>query len=386
MKKLYIIVTVFLLSISHLNAQDSNTQELIDTYLQGLPENMEIAIGVINGKSIETKGYRIQNGQAIAVDNSGHIFEIGSITKTFTAALLIKQIREGKAHMNDPIGKHLPKSDKVSSLKSKKITLKNLITHTSGLSEEPSGMFLPILKGALFSPKSPYKYIKWKHYRKDLRKEEGYEFVEHPWAYSNFGFALLGHLVGEMEDSSWETSIQQGIFDVLGMHHSYPTVTKALKKETLVQGYRADGKAGKLWEMGFVNPAGAIKSNVSDMVLWLSAHLEAEKGSLYDDLKQSHDIKAHWKGSIMGNGWIHRATPKGTILWHGGATDSFKSFSAFNDTLKTGVVILTNYNTHHPQTRNQEGKNKTRELGMQLMAQLSGRPQNKIEVQAVVVK
>lgn len=371
MKKHSFIAIVLFLSLINLRAQETTTQELIDAYLSGLPENMELSIGTINGDLIEKKGYRIQNGKALAIANSNHIYEIGSITKTFTAALLIKQIWEGKARMNDPIALHLPASDRVHSRKSNAITLKNLVTHTSGLSKEPSGMLVPQIKGALFSPKSPYKYIRWKHYRKDLRKDQGYAFIEHTWDYSNFGFALLGHLVAEMDGNSWETMVDQTIFKDLGMHNSYPAISKDLAKETVVQGYDADGKAGKLWEMGFVNPAGSIKSNVDDMLLWLSAHLKAKKGSLYDAVKQSHGIKAYWEGSKMGNGWIHRSTDQGTVLWHDGATHSFKSFSAFNDAANTGVVILTNYSAHHPQTRNEAGKNKTRELGMQLLAHLS---------------
>ncbi|MCB0559645.1 MAG: beta-lactamase family protein [Lewinellaceae bacterium] len=371
MNKKVFLLLLFLLSIRLFQAQNLSTQDIIDEYVRTLPEGAEIAVGLILPDTVYKQGYRIEAGATTAIDNGQHVFEIGSITKTFTGALVMDQVSRGNMKLDGPIAAYLPAGDKIKSEKARLVTLQQLLTHTSGLSNGPASFIPPYLRAQLFSAGNPNQYIKWKHYRKYLRNEKLDFPPGEKWAYNNCGFSLLGRLVAEQRHLPWEELVEQRLFGPLGMHHSYAT-GEEVPPGLLVQGYDEKGKPAGLWDMDFINPAGSIKSCLDDMLLWVSAHLQAPKGSLFDAMKQRYDIPTGWDDNFMGNAWIHRVKDTGHIIWHGGATGAYRAFTAFDDSRKTGVVILTNFSSHHPNMKDEEGKSKIRQYGFRLLDSLGG--------------
>lgn len=369
MNKKVLLLLVCLFAVRLCQAQTPSTRAIIDEYALTLPEQAEIAIGIIQPDTVYRLGFLIKGGKAMPIDNSQRVFEIGSITKTFTGALLMDQVSRGNMKLDDPIAGYLPARDKIKSEKARLVTLKQLLTHTSGLSNGPASFILPYVRAKLFSADNPHRYIKWKHYRKYLRNEKLDFNPGEQWAYNNCGFSLLGHLVAEQEHLPWEELVEQRLFAPLGMHHSYAT-GEGVPPGLLVQGYDDAGKPAGLWDMDFINPAGSIKSCMDDMLLWISAHLHAAEGSLFDAMKQRYDIPTGWDGNFMGNAWIHRVKDTGHIIWHGGATGAYRAFAAFDDDQKTGVVILTNFSSHHPNMKDEEGKSMIRQYGFRIMESL----------------
>ncbi|MCB0564328.1 MAG: beta-lactamase family protein [Phaeodactylibacter sp.] len=371
MNKNVLLLPAFLLATNFFQAQPLSTRAIIEEYIRTLPEQAEAAIGIIRPDTVYRLGFLIRDGETIPIDNSQDVFEIGSITKTFTGALALDQVMKGNMELEGPIANYLPKRDRINSEKAEQVTLKQLLTHTSGLSNGPASFILPYLRAQLFAADNPHRYIKWKHYRKYLRNEKLDSPPGEKWAYNNCGFSLLGHIVAEQEHTSWEELACRRLFKPLGMHHTYAT-GEGVPPGLLVQGYDEKGKPAGLWDMDFINPAGSIKSCLEDMLLWAGAHLQAPEGSLFDVMKQRYDIPAGWDDNFMGNAWIHRVKDTGHIIWHGGATGAYRAFTAFDDSRKTGVVILTNFSSHHPNMKDEEGKSKIRQYGFRLLESLGG--------------
>ncbi len=370
MKNAVIFILSLILLIPITQAQDNTTQDLIDSYVNTLPENAEVAIGFIKDGSMMSQGYRKKNGSIISVENNLSSFEIGSITKTYTATLLMNQVQNGSLSLDDPICKYFNDSEDINNPAFDEVTFRHILTHTSGLEPSPSTIIFPYLKGKIFNKCNPYKFITWKHYRKYLQKQSLAHKPGQKWVYNNAAFGVLAELLAQKEGSTWESQIQKQIFDNLGMQHSYPT-GKNVPEENFVQGHNAEGEPAPYWELGFMNPSGSIKSCVKDQLLFLNAHLTAAEHSVFQKMKTVYDIEAEWKGSVIGNAWGHRITDESHIIWHGGSTGAFRSFCSYDDEAKTAVVILVNFNNSHPNMK-RDGKSLIRTYGYKIQNALKG--------------
>ena len=372
MKNQILFLFVFILVTKSISAQNVSTQALLDEYVKSLPENAEIAIGIIQQDEVFQQGYQIKDGQIISVENQNHVFEIGSITKTFTGALMVNQIRKGNMDLETPIINYFPTKDAINTDNVKSVTLKHLVTHTSGLSAGPFQIVPPFLKAKFTYSGNPYKFIKWEHYQKYLQTDDYDYLPTEKWDYNNCGFGLLGYLVAQQENTTWEAMLQKTIFDDLGMTNSYPTGDN-IPADLFVQGYNKKGNAAAYWDMDFINPAGSIKSCTTDMIKWLNAHLNAQRGSLYDAMKNKYDVKPYWKDNVMGNAWIHKIENEQDIMWHGGATGAFRAFTAIDLENETGIILLVNFSGKHPQMRDENNKSRIRKYGFDILESLDNK-------------
>ncbi len=341
-------------------------------FLAGLPDKAEVAVGIIHNGEEYRYGYTRENGQVRETDHENAIFEIGSITKTFTATLLMEQVEKGEMELDDPIQTYLPVSMKQPDYEGHSITLKHLATHTSGLNPAPGSFLWPYLKSKLFAPRNPYKYMKAKHYYRYLKGFKLDYIPGQEWAYNNAAVALLGDLVARHQQSTWEELVREKLFEPLGMNDSYFRIGEA-QESRMVQGYNGKGKKNALWEMDFINPAGVIKSTPGDMMKWLKAHLgPPAELEYFTATHRNLDIDIPpLEGHAMGIGWVHKIVDDDTrFLWHNGGTGGFHSFLGFDKAAPNGVFILTNFSQSHPKMKNDAGKSKVDALGFELLVLL----------------
>lgn len=368
MKKLIYVLILLVTPFYFINAQSTDTQALLDEYLATLPDQAEIAIGLISKGEIYKQGYQKNNGVIIPIKNNQHVFEIGSITKTFTAALVLQQQLDGKLNLQAPMHKYFPADEFHPGMDS--IQIQHLITHTSGLAKATDALFWPYFRAVLFSGRQPHKHVKWKHYKKYLINNPPDTLAGKEWNYNNGGYSLLGQILEEQNKSTWESQLKEKIFDQLGMKHSYAT-GKGVPNKLKVQGYDIKGKKAPYWDMQFMNPAGSIKSCIDDMLVWLETHLTALPGTLYYEMQKNYEIETGWADSQMGNGWAHRLKDGNHTIWHGGATGAFRSYTSFNREEQTGVIILVNFNANHPDMKDEQNKSNIRKYGIRLLESLS---------------
>lgn len=263
-------------------------------------------------------------------DNSS-LYEIGSVTKTFTGLLLANLADERKVSLDDPISKYLP--DGLGEWNDgSSITLSDLVTHHSGLPRIPGNM-LPKMMVNMDNPYSEYHvedlYSFLQDYNPIPREDRNHE-------YSNLGMGLLGHILELVEGKTYEECLKTYIFTPLEMNAS----SISIEGKELIQGYNTQGKPTPHWDIPTLGGAGAIISNIEDMASYLEANLSDEKL-----LNLTHQpISQFDKNREIGYAWLiqNDTETNSKMIWHNGGTGGFTSFMGFYENSDMGVVVLSN--------------------------------------------
>ncbi len=264
------------------------------------------------------------------------VFEIGSITKVFTATVLAELVHEGQVRLDDPVQKYLPPGVKVPSRNGKEITLGTLSSQNSGLPSLPEN-FHPANQAnpyADYSVQQLYEFLS----SYQLTRDPGEQFE-----YSNLGVGLLGHALALRVGKPYEEMERQRVWKPLGMTHTAITMTPYMKRH-LALGHDDSGKIVPNWDLPTLAGAGAIRSTTLDMLKFLSANLHAERGPLEQAMEFAHQPRAPVAppNVMIGLNWLIQRTPGGTIIWHNGGTGGYRTFAGIDPTRKIGVVIMTN--------------------------------------------
>src|ERR1035437_7916502 len=185
-------------------------------------KDVGMVVGLVDehGSSIVSYG-KMDDGASPEV-NGNTLFEIGSITKTFTALLLQDMIERGEMKLDDPVVKYLPKPAKVATRNGKEITLLHLATHTSGLPRNPENLD----PKRADNPLAEYTAEKLNVFLSGckLTRQPGAKFE-----YSNLGSGLLGHVIALKAGTDYESLVADRICRPLKMESTRITLTPELK-------------------------------------------------------------------------------------------------------------------------------------------------------------
>ncbi|XOV93049.1 MAG: serine hydrolase [Bacteroidota bacterium] len=295
--------------------------------------NPSIVVATIDesGVSFYPFGKTSEDGKLV---DEHTIYEIGSITKTFTAILLAKQVVEGKVSLDDPINNYLPDSVKVPYIGDQEITLGHLSDHTSGLPRMPDN-FEPA------DPSNPYV---------DYSVAQLYDFISHykptrsvgsKFEYSNLAQGLLGHILARNEGMTYEELLIRDITGPLGMTETKIVLDDHMK-EDMALGHDQEAEVSN-WDITTLAGAGGIRSSASDMAKYISANL----GLIEVDptLRAAMDLTyeaRHKKAgpNEFGLAWI--ITAIGNVYWHNGGTGGYRAYAGFSKKFNKGAVVLTN--------------------------------------------
>jgi CubicO group peptidase (beta-lactamase class C family) len=260
------------------------------------------------------------------------IFEIGSVTKTFTGNLLAQSVVEGRVKLSDAVPSEYQITDSP-------ITYQHLTTHTSGIIV---GNFPDYVST---NPESPYDGITIPVFKNLYGQTPVATKPGEAWAYSNIGTGLLGLVLGENEQVSYENLIIQKIFKPLGMNDSYFEVP-ASELYRFPLGNIADENEMRPfshWDLykTAINPAGGIRSTISDMAIYARANLIPESTPLDSAITLAHQPLYFIEDfqSWIGMNWI--IEPAKDLIWHNGSTIGFKSILAISKTQGIAVVAMT---------------------------------------------
>ncbi len=262
------------------------------------------------------------------------IYEIGSISKVFTGILLAQQILDGDLNMEDRINDLLPDSVKVPVIGETEIALGNLTDHTSGLPRMPTN-FAPA------NPNNPYADYSVNQMYEFISSYEPTREVGSQYEYSNLAQGLLGHLLANKRNTSYEELMIDVIADPLGMDDTRIDFTDRMK-ENLAFGH-SDGEVVENWDIPTLAGAGAIRSSTSDMARFISANLGYLDTPLIDAMNLSHDVRHDKAGAMsVAMGWHIKKGENGDVIWHNGGTGGYRTFAGFVKETGEGVVVLTN--------------------------------------------
>jgi len=318
------------------NTGVSSTQ--IDSIFQTLryfPNQTQFSIAFITDSSVTFYGAVRTNDTLKTIDNKSKVFEIGSLSKVFTAALLADLVTENKLQLDQPIQAYLdfPLHDSLQ------ITFKQLANHTSGLPRIPSGFVWE----SLWHMDNPYKDYDENKLRDYMSNEM--EPANEPgtsWQYSNIGMGILGYMLSHIEDKTYEEMLQQRIFDPLDMQHS--TTRRALVSDKLVHGLTKRGKVATNWDLGAIPGAGAIVSTVEDLTKFVQANFDPNNEAMRLQKQKTFTVN---NDRDMALGWFIRKQGTKQVYWHSGGTGGYRSMLTLLPDSKKGVVILSNISSGH---------------------------------------
>ena len=272
--------------------------------------------------------------------DANSVFEIGSITKTFTATTLADMVVKGEVKLDDPVAKYLPGSTKVPSRNGREITLVDLATQSSGLPRMPSN----------FRPKdqnNPYA---------DYTEQQAIDFVSSyqlprdiwsKYEYSNLVMGLLGIALTHRENLGYEQLVRKHVIDPLQMNDTRVAFTPSMR-ERLALGHDDAGNVVSNWDIPGLAGAGALRSTVNDMLKYLAANVDPGHSPLAPAIEMAH-VKRHGTDNPnlnLGLAWHILTTPSGNnITWHNGGTGGYRTFTGFDPVRHAGIVVLSNSNT-----------------------------------------
>lgn len=260
------------------------------------------------------------------------LYEIGSITKTMTGLLLADGVTRGLYDIDAPVQGLLANDTEID----KRITLRRLSTHTSGLQRIPSNMFP-------YDPRDPYASYTEERLLTYLRKPNMLSEPGEEAAYSNIGVGLLGYALAKQAGISFEDLIEQRVFKPLAMHDT--TIALSDRHRThMAQPHNGDGDPDHLWHLPTLAGAGGVRSNVRDMLTYAAAQLHPDSTPLTKAIRLSQSEQNRPDEAAfndpMGLGWF--IVDHGTALAHDGGTGGFATMLKVSLKDQTAVVLLAN--------------------------------------------
>lgn len=261
-------------------------------------------------------------------------FEIGSITKTFTALLLAQAVERGEVALTDPVGDYLDLGDSAAA----GATLADLSSHRSGLPR--IAVTVPALATSIWNTyrgSDPYPYD-----LADLEEHARAATLTDPGtvAYSNLGVALLGQALAAAAGTDYPALLETRVLGPLGMTDTSIAVTTDALPTGSRTGYTVAGRPAAAWTMDAYAPAGAIRSTIADMALYARALLTADPALGVDPAAMLDPQGPAGAGPLIGLAWFTQAPEDGTATWHNGGTGGFASMLALDRTANRAVIVL----------------------------------------------
>jgi serine-type D-Ala-D-Ala carboxypeptidase/endopeptidase len=315
---------------------DAQIEAILKQRIDREKQSPGIVVGIIDPQGQRIISYGQLNTTKTDRVDGNTLFEIGSITKVFTALALMQLSEQKVLNLDDPIAKFLPPTVKTPEFNGKAITLLTLATHTSSLPRIPDNL-------TPADNQNPYA---------DYTLEQLYSFlsgyklpraIDTKYEYSNLGVGLLGHLLSLKADVDYETLISKQITQPLQMQdtriHLNPDQTTRF-----ATGHDRRNRAVPYWDLPTLTGAGSLRSSGNDLLKFLAANLDLQPSPINASLQKTHKIQRQTDSPNMAIalGW-HVFNLKGTeIICHEGGTGGFRSFIGFSKTQRLGIVVLGN--------------------------------------------
>lgn len=258
-------------------------------------------------------------------------YEIGSITKTFTAALLADSVARGEITLDKPLGEILP----VGASPVGEVSLKELVTHHAGLASMPTGWheWIVTLTAVL-------------RHRDPLFADDAQLLTQAEtdplssrgqFAYSNKGFALLGNALATWLNRRYVDLLNERLLIPAGMMQTTLPETVRDLPQDFTTGYSTGGFHEGPWTLGAYAPAGSMRSTIVDMARYARLLLDGRfpGAAALKPLSEAEH-------SQIGMAWFISRVGERDITWHNGSTGGFSSIIMLDRQAGKAVVILSN--------------------------------------------
>jgi len=301
------------------------------------------------------------------------VFEIESITKTFTGLMLAQLIEQGRVAADQPVRELLPDGS-VAAPAGDEITLLDLATQRSGLPRMPDN-FAPS------DPTNPYAdYDAARLYAylagHGLARPSDAEF-----GYSNLGLGLLGQALAERAGVDYAELLRELVTEPLCLRETTVALS-AEQRARLIPGLGLDGRPASLWDFDALAGAGAIRSTAGDLLEYLAVQLDPDaacpapdapsRSTLAAAVRRSQEPRADGPSNTrIALAWFHNE--RSGTYWHNGGTGGYNSFAFFNPAQRYAAVVLVN------RTPAPRGRALADDLAQHIEQRFTGKPAIEIE-------
>jgi len=279
------------------------------------------------------------------------VFEVGSITKVFTASILAQMITQQEVSLSDTLKEFTPFEKELNAEK-EIITLEHLVTHTSGLPKMGLNIFRPAQLWALISGGNPYS---WYTKERVIKTFSGIKLKSKPsstFQYSNIGFGLLSTALCSKTGKDYAQLIQEKIAGPLELKDTsfYLDRSRFSRLASGYQGYIRLGdfyiaQKSSLWDFASgMSGAGGLRSSGQDMLRFLNAQMGHISTDQLPVFQMAHKVLHKFDDTAVGMGWLTSTLP-GTgkdYIFHDGISGGYASFIGMTSDYQYGVVILSN--------------------------------------------
>ena len=310
------------------------------------------ALAVIHNDSIvfaEGFGEKLK-GSGLPVD-ANTVFQIGSVSKSFTATLIAMLVDEGKVSWDDPIKKYLPDFEMYDPWVTENMQVRDLLLHRSGLPNQ-AATYIPCLG---YDRDQMYHMLKYIPPANSIRTTYGY---------NNVLFIVAEKIIQAVTGKTWEENMQERIFIPLGMHNTTMnedgflatcegnTPHDTYVKDRVITTLPLEGEERALHWLTVISAAGGINSTVMDMMQWCRFHLSdgvVDGDTLLSSaqmayLHRGQTITSHTdaKTNTYSPCWFVEQNSQYRVWFHTGTTWGFTAICAFVPKLNLGIMWLSN--------------------------------------------
>ena len=307
-----------------------------------------LAVAIVqDGKVIFSQGFGMRDIARDLPVTEQTLFPIASCTKAFTTTALGILADQGKLDWNAPVRTYLPAFRLHDTFATERMTPRDLVTHCSGLPRHDLMWY-----NSTASREDLFERLRYLEPTRDFRSF---------WQYQNLMYMAAGHLVSQVAGQSWETFVQQAIFDRLDMVSSnFDVIETAQTASDFSQPYKEENDEVKeipfYAAQGAVAPAGAIVSNIDEMSRWVLMHMNKGKYNDRQIISESQVALLHSPQMIIPERSQYAETPYSSyafgwcvepyrghpMLHHSGGIDGFSSFTSLFPGDNFGMVVLSN--------------------------------------------
>ncbi len=300
-------------------------------------------LGILDGDDMVDVAFGVLNIRTGAPATTESVFQIGSVTKVWTATVIMQLVDEGLVGLDTPVAEVLPELRLSDPDVTKTVTIRHLLTHTSGIDGD---VFTDTGRG----DDCLEKYV-------ELLAEAA---QNHPlgatWSYCNSGFSLLGRVIENLTETTWDQAMRDRLFTPLGLSRTMTLPEEAILHAAAVGHVDADGEQvpTAVWDLPrSVGPAGLVKSTVADVLGFARLHLSgglapdgtrvlsaesAEAMTRHEaDLPDKHILGDSW-----GLGWIRFGWHGHRLIGHDGNTLGQAAFLRLLPEQGIAVALLAN--------------------------------------------
>lgn len=321
---------------------DSKFQQLGDVITR-LMEKHRIpgaAVGILNNGEVQSAGFGITNVEHPLEVTADTLFQVGSISKTVTATMIMMLVEEGKVDLDATFQSYFPDFKVKDETAAAQATIRNLLTHSTGWVGD-------VFEDTGQGDDAAARYMAL------MADVEQLAPLGTIWSYNNANFYLLGHLIETVTGESYQSAVQSMVFDPLGMSHTYLDPADVMTHRFAV-GHLIDEdemKVGRPWAMSRATyPVGGIVTCVADLLAYAQFHMEdgrtAEGKRLLSPESlaqmQQPQFEIGGKDQAIGLSWFINDRNGVRLLSHGGGTKGQISRLVVAPSRNFAFAIFTN--------------------------------------------